>query len=180
MFVPFLVLTQFSIISLMIYVFIYIIHVFISLTLPLIPLLNFAYNSEKSLLNSIGNLTIVNKPLKYLLFINFLSLAGLPPLGGFFAKFYIFIALFEVNMFTILVLFIIISCFSAYYYLNIITQLQISQPQTTLKRLIGYMNELPYFYCLILTAGSYFTVGFIFWNHLFIELDFMNFELINN
>lgn len=176
MFVPFLILTQFSIISLMVYLFIYIIHVFISLTLPLVQLLNFAYNSEKSLLNSINNLAIINKPLKYLLFINFFSLAGLPPLGGFFAKLYIFVALFEVNMFTILILFIIISCFSAYYYLNIIHQLQISRQQTTKKLRIGYM-QIPFSYCLVLTIGTYLLVGFIFLNHLFIELDFINFEL---
>ena len=177
MFVPFLILTQFSIISLMIYLFIYIIHVFISLTLPLIQLLNFAYNNEKSLLNSISNLIIINKPLTYLLFINFFSLAGLPPLGGFFAKFYIFIALFEVNMFTILILFIVISCFSSYYYLNIIIHTTTnSKAATPIKPRIGDM-QLPFSYCTVLTLITYIIVGFVFLNHLFIELDFLNFEL---
>lgn len=172
MFVPFLVLTQFSIVSLIIYIFVYIVHVFISLTLPLTKLLNFAYNSKKNLLNSMTNLIIVNKPLTYLLVINFFSLAGLPPLGGFFAKFYIFVTLFEVNMFTILLLFIVISCFSAFYYVNIIQILTHYKSEKPPKHKI-----LPFSYCIVLTILTYMILGFIFFNHLLLELDLTNFEL---
>ena len=169
---PFLVLTQFSITSLLLYLFIYIIHVFISLTLPLLKLLNFVSNNKKSLLNSITNIILINKPLTYLLIINFFSLAGLPPLGGFFAKFYIFITLFEVNMFSILILFIIISCFSAYYYINIIQLLSFNK---NIKPF--FYNILPFSYCIILTILTYIILGFFFINHLIIDLDYLNLEL---
>ena len=166
---PFLVLTQFSITSLLLYLFIYIIHVFISLTLPLLKLLNFVSNNKKSLLNSITNIILINKPLTYLLIINFFSLAGLPPLGGFFAKFYIFITLFEINMFSILFLFIFISCFSAFYYINIIQLLSFNK---NIKPF--FYNILPFSYCIILTILTYIILGFFFINHLIIDLDYLN------
>lgn len=175
MFVTFLILTQFSLISLIIYIVIYIIHVFISLTLPLTKLLNFAYNRKKNLLNSITNLVLINKPLTYLIVINFFSLAGLPPLAGFFAKFYIFVALFEINAFTIIFLFIIISCFSAFYYIKII-QMLLFFPNTKPT----FFKILPFSYCLILTILSYIILGFIFINHILIELDLIEFMTLLN
>jgi NADH-quinone oxidoreductase subunit N len=173
-----LILTQFSIISLIIYIFIYIIHVFIGLTLSLTKLLGFTYNKKRNLLNSIAHLNLINKPLTYLIVINFFSLAGLPPLGGFFAKFYIFVALFEINALAILFLFIIVSCFSAFYYIKIIQILLFSvNPQPT------FIKILPFSYCLILTLLSYIIIGFIFINHIIIELDlieFLTLTLANN
>lgn len=145
---------------------------FISLTLPLTKLLNFVYNSKKSLLSSLTSLMIVNKPLTYLLVINFFSLAGLPPLGGFFAKFYIFVTLFEVNMFSILFLFILISCFSAFYYINIIQilmQSNITKP--TIQKI------LPFSFCTILTLLTYIIIFFVFFNNQFVGLDFYNLEI---
>lgn len=170
MFITFLILTKFSIISLLIYIFIYIIHIFISLTLPLIKLLNFVYNKNKSLLTSTTNLILINKPLTYLIVINFFSLAGLPPLGGFFAKFYVFIALFEINAFTIIFLFIIISCFSAFYYIKII-QILLFAP----KIRPSFLKILPFSYCLVLTVLTYVIFGFIFINHILVELDLITF-----
>ena len=165
MFVAFLILTQFSIISLIIYLIVYIVHILIGLTIPLIKLLNFTYNKKKTLLNSISNLIIMNKPLTYLLAINFFSLAGLPPLGGFFAKFYIFIALFEINAFTMILLFIIISCFSAFYYIKII-QLLLFFPHTK----PSFLKILPFSYCLTLTSLSYVILFFIIINHILLEI----------
>lgn len=172
MFVAFLILTQFSLISLIIYLILYIVHILIGLTIPLIKLLNFTYNKKKTLLNSISNLIIMNKPLTYLLAINFFSLAGLPPLGGFFAKFYIFIALFETNSFTMIWLFIIISCFSAFYYIKII-QLLLFFPNTKPT----FIKILPFSYCLTLTSLSYIILFFIILNHILLEISI--FEIPN-
>ena len=165
MFVAFLILTQFSIISLIIYLILYIVHILIGLTLPLTKLLNFTYNKKKNLLSSIANLILINKPLTYLIAINFFSLAGLPPFGGFFAKFYIFIALFEINAFAIICLFIIISCFSAFYYIKII-QMLLFFPNTK----PNFFKILPFSYCLILTVLSYIIIFFIIINHILLEI----------
>jgi len=48
------------------------------------------------------------------------SLAGIPPLGGFFAKFYIFSAVLEQQMFTLAIIGLLTTVISAFYYLKII------------------------------------------------------------
>jgi NADH-quinone oxidoreductase subunit N len=48
------------------------------------------------------------------------SLAGIPPLAGFFAKFYIFMSVIEAKMYTLAIIGLITTVISAFYYLKII------------------------------------------------------------
>ena len=48
------------------------------------------------------------------------SLAGIPPLGGFFAKFYVFTAVVEQQMYTLAIIGLLTTVISAFYYLKII------------------------------------------------------------
>ena len=48
------------------------------------------------------------------------SLAGVPPLGGFFAKFYVFVAVLEKEMYALAIIGLITTVMSAFYYLKII------------------------------------------------------------
>ncbi len=48
------------------------------------------------------------------------SLAGVPPLAGFFAKFYVFMAVLENKMYTLAVIGLLTTVMSAFYYLKII------------------------------------------------------------
>ena len=48
------------------------------------------------------------------------SLAGVPPLGGFFAKFYVFVAVLEKEMYTLAIIGLLTTVMSAFYYLKII------------------------------------------------------------
>ena len=48
------------------------------------------------------------------------SLAGMPPLAGFFAKFYIFMAVIEAKMYTLAIIGLVTTVVSAFYYLRII------------------------------------------------------------
>jgi len=48
------------------------------------------------------------------------SLAGIPPLGGFFAKFYIFTAVLEQKMYALAIIGLLTTVISAFYYLKII------------------------------------------------------------
>ena len=62
-----------------------------------------------------------NHPLVALSFVVILfSLAGIPPLAGFFAKFYIFMAVVKVEFYTLAVIGLVTSVISAFYYLRII------------------------------------------------------------
>ena len=48
------------------------------------------------------------------------SLAGIPPLAGFFAKFYVFVAVLEKEMYTLAIIGLLTTVMSAFYYLKII------------------------------------------------------------
>ncbi|WP_421759929.1 NADH-quinone oxidoreductase subunit NuoN [Devosia sp.] len=58
------------------------------------------------------------------------SLIGLPPLAGFFAKWQVFLAAMEANLFVLAVIGVLASAVSAYYYLRIIKTMYFDEPVT--------------------------------------------------
>ena len=70
-----------------------------------------------------------NHPLLSLGFLIILfSLAGIPPLAGFFAKFYIFMAVIEAKMYTLAIIGLVTTVVSAFYYLRIIKVIYFDKP----------------------------------------------------
>ena len=72
---------------------------------------------------NISDLSGVSKkhPLLAIAFLIILfSLAGIPPLGGFFAKFYVFTAVIEQKMYALAIIGLLTTVISAFYYLKII------------------------------------------------------------
>jgi NADH-quinone oxidoreductase subunit N len=60
------------------------------------------------------------------------SLAGVPPLAGFFAKWYVFVAAIKANLFTLAVIGVVTSVVGAYYYLSIVKVMYFDEPLTKL------------------------------------------------
>jgi NADH-quinone oxidoreductase subunit N len=56
------------------------------------------------------------------------SLAGIPPLAGFFAKFYVFLAAIKAGLFTLAVVGVVTSVVGAYYYLSIVKTMYFDEP----------------------------------------------------
>lgn len=56
------------------------------------------------------------------------SLAGIPPLAGFFAKFYVFLAAIKAELYILSVLGVIASVIGAYYYLRIVKVMYFDEP----------------------------------------------------
>jgi NADH-quinone oxidoreductase subunit N len=56
------------------------------------------------------------------------SLAGIPPLAGFFAKWYVFVAAIKANLFTLAVIGVLTSVVGAFYYLSIIKVMYFDEP----------------------------------------------------
>tara|TARA_Y100000590_G_scaffold464782_1_gene635085 strand:+ start:1069 stop:2481 length:1413 start_codon:yes stop_codon:yes gene_type:complete len=57
------------------------------------------------------------------------SLAGIPPLAGFFAKFYIFMTVIEVKMYYLAIIGLVTTVVSAFYYLRIIKVIYFDKPK---------------------------------------------------
>src|SRR4051794_14312768 len=56
------------------------------------------------------------------------SLAGIPPLAGFFAKFYVFLAAIKAGLFALAVIAVVTSVVGAYYYLTIVKIMYFEEP----------------------------------------------------
>ena len=56
------------------------------------------------------------------------SLAGVPPLAGFFGKWYVFVAAIKANLFTLAVIGVLTSVVSCFYYLSIIKVMYFDEP----------------------------------------------------
>src|ERR1700754_1913775 len=68
-------------------------------------------------------------PLLAFFFAMFLfSLAGVPPLAGFFGKFYVFLAAIHANLFTLAVIGVLTSVVGAFYYLSIVKVMYFDDP----------------------------------------------------
>jgi NADH-quinone oxidoreductase subunit N len=70
--------------------------------------------------------------LSFCLLIFLLSLAGIPPLAGFFGKFYVFVSALEDNsgLLWLVLLALAMSVVSFYYYLKVLKQAYVSEPST--------------------------------------------------
>jgi NADH-quinone oxidoreductase subunit N len=56
------------------------------------------------------------------------SLAGIPPLAGFFAKFYVFLAAIDAKLYALAVIGVVTSVVGAYYYLRIVKIMYMDEP----------------------------------------------------
>src|SRR3546814_16067863 len=65
------------------------------------------------------------------------SMAGIPPLVGFFGKFYIFLAAIEVGLYVLAVVGVLTSVIGAFYYLRIVKLMYFADPVEAFDRPIG-------------------------------------------
>ena len=71
-----------------------------------------------------------NHPMIALSFLIILfSLAGIPPLAGLFAKFYVFMAVIEMKMYTLAIIGLVTTVVSAFYYLRVINIIYFDKPK---------------------------------------------------
>ncbi len=65
------------------------------------------------------------------------SLAGIPPLAGFFAKYYVFLAAIKANLFALAVIGVLTSVVGAYYYLAIVKTIYFDEPMKSFEPMPG-------------------------------------------
>ena len=80
-------------------------------------------------INDLSGLSKNHPILAFGFLIIFFSLAGIPPLAGFFAKFYIFMSVIEVKMYALAIIGLITTVVSAFYYLKIIKIIYFDKPK---------------------------------------------------
>lgn len=99
-----------------------------------------------------------NIALAYSLILVFFSIAGIPPLFGFYGKFSVLFCLIELNEYFISILFILISSVSVYYYIKI---LKITMFETKNKNKFSYLIKCYISEDLVTTIICYINIIFI-------------------
>jgi NADH-quinone oxidoreductase subunit N len=90
-----------------------------------------AMRRREGMVEEIGDLAGLSKThpiMAFMLAMILFSLAGIPPLAGFFAKFYVFLAAIEAGLYVLAVIGVLASVVGAYYYLRIIKIMYFDEP----------------------------------------------------
>jgi NADH-quinone oxidoreductase subunit N len=68
------------------------------------------------------------------------SLAGIPPLAGFFAKFYVFLAAIKAGLYVLAVIGVLTSVVGAFYYLTIVKVMYFDEPMRSFQSMPGLLR----------------------------------------
>tara|TARA_B100001057_G_scaffold496093_1_gene596682 strand:- start:301 stop:1650 length:1350 start_codon:yes stop_codon:yes gene_type:complete len=86
-------------------------------------------------LNDLSGISKQHPILSISLLVILFSLAGIPPLAGFFAKFYIFISVIESKMYTLAIVGLLSTVISAFYYLRIVKIIYFEETDKSLDQI---------------------------------------------
>ncbi|TKT79088.1 NADH-quinone oxidoreductase subunit NuoN [Aquamicrobium sp. LC103] len=107
-------------------------------------------------IDDLAGLSNTNPMMATILTILMFSLAGIPPLAGFFAKWYVFMAAINAELYTLAVIGVLASVVGAYYYLRIIKIMWFDEPvggfqpmAGELRLVLGLSGAFVLFYVLI-------------------------------
>ena len=82
------------------------------------------------------------------------SMAGIPPLAGFFGKFYVFLAAIDAGLYTLTVIGVLMSVVGAFYYIRIVKIMYFDDPADVFDRPVG-RDLVP-----VIAVTAVVTVGF--------------------
>ena len=91
----------------------------------------------------------------YLLAILMFSLIGIPPLAGFWGKWFVFLAAIEAKLYFLAVIGFVTSVVRAYYYLRVIKVMFFDKPAAPFEKPLGTVNAA------LLAASSAFVIFFV-------------------
>ena len=106
-------------------------------------------------ITDLAGLSKTNPIMAFMLAMILFSLAGIPPLAGFFAKFYVFLAAIEAGLYVLAVIGVLASVVGAYYYLTIIKIMYFDEPA-------GAFEPMPTELRLVLGVSGAFILLFVF------------------
>ena len=85
-------------------------------------------------IDELSGLAQTNLGMATVLAILLFSLAGIPPLAGFFAKFYVFVAAVKEGLWALAVIGVLASVVGAYYYVRIVKIMFFDEPKGAVPR----------------------------------------------
>jgi NADH-quinone oxidoreductase subunit N len=114
-------------------------------------------------ISDLAGLSRTNPLLAFFFAMLLFSLAGIPPLAGFFAKFYVFIAAIKAGLFTLAVIGVLASVVGAYYYLSIIKVMYFEEP-------LGKLDPMRLELRTVLAVAGLFNIFFFVYPGLLVSV----------
>ena len=114
-------------------------------------------------ISDLAGLARNNKGLAFVLSMLMFSLAGIPPLAGFFSKYFVFLAAVKAGLFTLSIIGVVTSVIGAYYYLRIVKIMYFDEPAEAFDRMDSEVRLVAY-------ASGAFTLLFALFANPLIEL----------
>ena len=91
-------------------------------------------------ISDLAGLTRTQPTMAFFLAMLLFSLAGIPPLAGFFAKFYVFLAAIKAGLYTLAVIGVLTSVVGAFYYLAIVKVMYFDEPAKPFESMPGLVR----------------------------------------
>ena len=107
-------------------------------------------------IDELGGLAQTNLGMATIFAVLLFSLAGIPPLAGFFAKFYVFAAAVKAGMWTLAVIGVLTSVVGAYYYVRIVKVMFFDNPKPAFL-------PIPAKEGFVMGVAGAFMVLYVFW-----------------
>jgi NADH-quinone oxidoreductase subunit N len=114
-------------------------------------------------ISDLAGLARTDKGLAFVLAMLMFSLAGIPPLAGFFGKYFVFLAAIKAGLVTLAVIGVVASVIGAFYYLRIVKIMYFDEPVEAFDPMDGEVRVIAY-------ASGAFTVLFALFAQPVLEL----------
>mgnify|MGYP003404347075 FL=1 len=98
--------------------------------------------TKEDAIESFNGMNKRNPFLAFVMTLALLSLAGIPPLAGFFAKYYIFTAAVEAHYTWLVLIAIVASLIGIYYYFKLIIAMYFKQDKSTQAIEVSFTHQL--------------------------------------
>ena len=105
-------------------------------------------------INDLAGLSSTNPFMATVMTILMFSLAGIPPMAGFFAKYFVFMAAIEAQLYALAIIGVLSSVVGAYYYLRIIKVMWFDEPTGEFARTSGELK-------LVFGLSGLFVLGYV-------------------
>jgi NADH-quinone oxidoreductase subunit N len=111
-------------------------------------------NKQIEDISSLAGLGRTNRGLAFVLAMLMFSLAGIPPLAGFFGKYFVFLAAIQAGLVTLAIIGVVASVIGAYYYLRIVKIMYFDEPAEAFDAMDSEVKIVAY-------AAAAFTLLFL-------------------
>ena len=105
-------------------------------------------------ISDLAGLARHNKGLAFVFSMLMFSMAGIPPLAGFFAKYFVFLAAVNAGLYALAIIGVVSSVVGAYYYLRIVKTIYFDEPKEAFDPMDGEVKLVAY-------ASGAFTLLFV-------------------